>query len=248
MTKVLVRIAKLVDDDVWANPEAVGAGRELFWSGALKLKSERIQDGKPVPVRINHVKDGTRDIGRVTALSNVNDRDGRWVIAHCDVDKVPGWLRRGTPASMSWCNLGSRTPMPGGWTRHNGGMVTEVSLLSPGRQAYEPGAKVWHIVKDEPTSSPTARGRATDPTSDRPLEPTGEVIHTDDSPLIWRNHPNPETAEIHRRMDFVEQITGKPADPEAVIVAMQIEREGTFALERIARERQMARQYQPRAS
>jgi hypothetical protein len=37
--------------------------------------------------------------------------------------------------------------MPGGWTRHISGMVTEVSLLSPGMQPAEPGAKVWHIER-----------------------------------------------------------------------------------------------------
>jgi hypothetical protein len=65
MTRVLVRIAKVIDDDVWENPKAVGANREVFWPQALKLRAERIRDGKPVPVRVDHIK--TRDIGRVTA-------------------------------------------------------------------------------------------------------------------------------------------------------------------------------------
>ena len=133
----MIRIAKLVDDAVWENPEAVGAGREVFWPRALKLRP----NGQ-VPVRIDHIK--TRDVGLVRALSDVYDVDGRWVIAHCDVYEPIAWMRRGTPASMSWCNLGSRVPMPGGWTRHLAGMVTEVSLLSPaaGKEPYEPGAKV----------------------------------------------------------------------------------------------------------
>ena len=164
MIRVLVRIAKIIDDAVWENPEAIGPDRELFWPRALKLRSERIQDGKPVPVRVDHVKVGSKDIGRVTALSEVNDLDGRWVIAHCDVDKPPGWLHRDTPASMR-CNLGPREPMPVGWTRHISGMVTEVSLLSPGKQPAEPGAKVRHIERTphRPTSATAARSSASTP-------------------------------------------------------------------------------------
>jgi hypothetical protein len=64
---------------------------------------------------------------------------------------------------MSWCNIGHRTPMPGGWTRLLGGVVTEVSLLSPGLEAYEPGAKVWHIERN-PAPQPAR-------------EPVSEVIH-----------------------------------------------------------------------
>lgn len=151
VTRVLVRIAKVIADDVWDDPEAIGPDRELFWPRALKLRPT----ATPVPVRVDHIK--TRDIGRVTALSDVKDIDGRWVIAHCDVDEPPVWLRRDTPASMSWCNLGPRVPMPGGWTRHISGMATKVSLLSPGMQPAEPGAKVWHIERAAaliPESSP----------------------------------------------------------------------------------------------
>lgn len=152
VTRVLVRIAKVIADDVWDDPEAIGPDRELFWPRALKLRPT----ATPVPVRVDHIK--TRDIGRVTVLSEVTDYlEGRWVIAHCDVDEPPVWLRRDTPASMSWCNLGPRVPMPGGWTRHISGMATEVSLLSPGMQPAEPGAKVWHLERAAaliPESSP----------------------------------------------------------------------------------------------
>ena len=177
--RVLVRIAKIVDDAVWENPEAVGPDRELFWPRALKLRSERIQDGKPVPVRVDHVKDGTADIGRVTALSEATDLDGRWVIAHCDVDEPPGWLRRDTPASMSWCNLGTREPMPGGWTRHIAGMVTEVTLLSPGKQPAEPGARVWHIDRGTPTPAPEPARQPDDVTHGG-----GQVIRRDVGQVI----------------------------------------------------------------
>jgi hypothetical protein len=38
-------------------------------------------------LRVDHIK--TRDIGRVTALTDMKDIDGRWVIAHCDVCEAP---------------------------------------------------------------------------------------------------------------------------------------------------------------
>ena len=185
MTKFLARIAKIVDDAVWDDPEAIGPDRQLFLPRALKLRSEKIQDGRPVLVRVDHVKDGSKDIGRVTGLSEVKDLDGRWVIAHCDVDNPPRWLNRDTPVSMSWCNLGTRRPMPGGWTRHSSGMVTEVSLLSPGGTPAEPGAKVWHIFITEPAAeaapqrSSSAVRAATSPSA------AGEVFYG--GPLIRRN-------------------------------------------------------------
>jgi hypothetical protein len=175
--RVLVRIAKVIDDDVWDDPESVGPGREVFWPRALKLRSERVQDGRSVPVRVDHIK--TRDIGRVTALSEVGDVDGRWVIAHCDVDRPPGWLRRDTPASMSWCNLGTRVPMPGGWTRHTSGMVTEVSLLSSAKQPAEPGAKVWFIDSDAKLE-PVARALSPRPSA-------GARYYGDHGRIIRRN-------------------------------------------------------------
>ena len=63
MTRVLVRIAKIIDDAVWENPEAIGPDRELFWPRTLKLRSEKIQDGKPVPVRVDHIKRRQRACG-----------------------------------------------------------------------------------------------------------------------------------------------------------------------------------------
>ena len=74
---------------------------------------------------------------------------------------------------MSWCNLGPREPMPGGWTRHISGMVTEVSLLSPGNQPAEPGAKVWHIERT-PAAAPTTAARA--PAGEAYYEPPGKII------------------------------------------------------------------------
>jgi hypothetical protein len=90
----LVRIAKLVDDDVWNNPEAVWPARELFLPRALQLRPDYLGE---VPVRIDHIKDGSQDIGRVLDLGEFDELDGRWCVAHVEIDKPPVWLRRGTP-------------------------------------------------------------------------------------------------------------------------------------------------------
>lgn len=71
VTRVLVRIAKIIDDAVWENPEAIGPDRELFWPRALKLRSERIQDGKPVPIRVDHIKRRQRACGPGCTLLSV---------------------------------------------------------------------------------------------------------------------------------------------------------------------------------
>jgi hypothetical protein len=152
MTEALVRIARLIDDHVWNNPESVGSGRELYWGGALKLNPG-------APVRIDHIK--TRNIGRVLGLIEFDFPPGRWVFASCEIDEPPEWLRRGTAASMSWCNLGVREPMPGGWLRHNAGLVTEVSVLSPGVKPAEPGAQVVTLNRTSPPPAAPATPPAT---------------------------------------------------------------------------------------
>ena len=143
VTRVLVWIAKVIADDVWDDPEAIGPDRELCWPRALKLRPT----ATPVPVRVDHIK--TRDIGRVTALSEVNGLLGG-TLGHRALRRRRA-SRVAAPRHTRLYELvqprGPRVPMPGGWTRHISGMVTEVSLLSPGMQPAEPGAKVWHIER-----------------------------------------------------------------------------------------------------
>lgn len=162
MLKALVKIAQLATADVLLNHESVPAGRELYCPGALQLKPGG------APVLVNH--EDHRKIGRVLALYEFDDTDGRWCVARCAIDEPPEWLCRGSSASMAWAALGTGQEMPSGWTRFTGGLVTEVSLLPPGVRPAEPRAKVVLLrTEEERASSPAAVS-----TSDRAV--AGEVI------------------------------------------------------------------------
>ena len=112
-------------------------------------------------------------IGRVIELDEWDDTNGRWVVARCELDDPPGWLRggsRGTAASMSWIDLSHSQEMPSGWRRYNRGLVTEVSVLTHGFEPVEKLARVMLLKRSTATSSaPTTRASA--------LPADGEVIH-----------------------------------------------------------------------
>ena len=143
MHKAVVKIAQIATPDL-SLAETIRAGRELYHPGALQLAPN-------AHVLINH--DPDRDVGRVVELEEWSDTDGRWVFARCELDEAPEWLRGGTysgsAASMSWVNLSHNQLMPGGWRRYNGGLVTELSLLTAG---FEPVEKLARVVLLERSS------------------------------------------------------------------------------------------------
>lgn len=80
------------------------------------------------------------------------DADGPWVVAIAEVTERPSWLKRGTPASFEaicprYCSFGN--PIL------RSGLVTEVSVLSPGVEPAEPLAQVLYVKPVEP--KPAAR-------------------------------------------------------------------------------------------
>ena len=165
MVNALVKIAQVVDLNVLNNLDTVRPGRELYSPGALKLIRPN------VPVRIDH-EDG-REIRRVLSLVEFDDTDGRWCFARCAIDQAPGWLRRGTAASMSWCKTGIVREMPGGWTQHTRGHVTEVSILSPSVPPFEAGAKVVLLERTSPAAPTTSDRR----TAGELVLPAGAILY-----------------------------------------------------------------------
>ena len=141
--------------------DTIKPGRELWHTHALQLA--------PNPrVLINHHPD--RAIGRVLELDEWDDTTGRWVFARCELDAAPGWLHggsRGTLASMSWIDLSHSQEMPGGWRRYNGGLVTEVSVLTHGFEPVEKLARVVLLQRSTAMSSAPTRA---------PALPAGEVF------------------------------------------------------------------------
>ena len=134
------------DPDLYLT-DTIKPGRELWHTHALQLAPNPV-------VLINH--DKNRAIGRVIELDKWDDVDGRWVVARCHLDNPPEWLRGGPRSAPSppWAGPTShRQEMPGGWRRYNGGLVTEVSVLTPGFEPVEKLARVVLLQRSTATSS-----------------------------------------------------------------------------------------------
>lgn len=143
----------------------------------------------------------------------------------------------GQPVSvgLSQLKIGSR-----------GTFLTEVSIVRHG--AVE-GAEITrrYEIKETP---PAPAKPAPSPVAAAPPRRSADVVEIiyDETPTIWRNHANPEIAEIHRRMDYIERQTGRRADPEAVLLGMQVERDGIVAIHRLAIEHEARRRRNVKAA
>ena len=170
--KAVIRIAQVATPDLYLS-DTIRAGRELWHTRALQLAPNPV-------VLVNHIPD--RVIGRVIELDEWDDTTGRWVVARCELDDPPGWLRggsRGTAASMSWIDLSHSQEMPSGWRRYNRGLVTEVSVLTHGFEPVETLARVVLLQRSTAFSSgPTTRASA--------LPAGDELIHTPPGAVLRR--------------------------------------------------------------
>jgi hypothetical protein len=116
-------------------------GRDVFEWGSFKPLLE------PVPVVVDH---GERELGQVRefAYREAPERErGVWAFAHCLLHDVPGWLRRGTPASFE--SILPRIIDLGGINRVLEHRVREVTVCSPRSRPVEPLARVELIGAEE---------------------------------------------------------------------------------------------------
>lgn len=110
---------------------------ESFGRGAL-----RTLDGS-VPVCVDHQKEN--EIGRVLDLFVHPDAGGGdWWWARAELDSTPEWLRTDLGVSVSY-GLLRRQAMPGGWDRIHDALLTEVSILTPGKEPAHPRARVYWV-------------------------------------------------------------------------------------------------------
>jgi hypothetical protein len=144
------------DDPVWNR-----AGRTLYERGAFQF----LPGKTTVPLLVDH--EDSREIGTVHELFRMDWIDGPWIVARATLTAPPSWLKRGARASFGFSAFQRRELNIRG-TRADviaGGIVTEVSVLSPSVKPAEPCAEVLSL---RPTESPAAG-------ADRPV--AGEVIH-----------------------------------------------------------------------
>ncbi len=115
---------------------------------------------EPPPVCIDHQKD--HRIGEVLNLYTFEDMAlypvvAPWLIARVRLhDNAPGWIRKGTGASIS-TTLGAESDF-GGWQVRRKPFLAEVTLCSAKTQPCEPLARVL-LIEDEPKPAPVAAAR-----------------------------------------------------------------------------------------
>ncbi len=151
----LLRVAPVATSVELMEPESVRHCEMLERGGFKPLP------GKTIPVCLDHEKD--RVIGRVeSTFYNECWTGGTWLFALAHLDEVPDWLERDRAVSIAHATTFRRT-MPGGWDLLTRGLITEISVLSPGQKPAHPLARVMTV-----TRSPAAGSVAT---SYRPSSP-----------------------------------------------------------------------------
>ena len=150
----VIKIGPLVTADVLRNPGSVRADRKLYQRGGLELLSL-----KGVPLLADH--DTSRQVGTVHELINFPDTDGEWIAARATITDKPEWLKRGTRASFEFASL--QDQQVGDWSRVLRGLVSEVTILSPGVRPLEPRAQVALLYR-----TTEAKPRATSGTPNEP--------------------------------------------------------------------------------
>ena len=150
----VIKIGPLVTANALRHPCSVRAGRKLYQRGALEFLSVT-----GVPLLVDH--DTSRQVGTVHELINFPDTDGEWIAARATITDKPEWLKRGTRASFEFASL--QDQQVGGWSRVLRGLVSEVTILSPGVRPLEPRAQVALLYR-----TTEAKPRATVATSSEP--------------------------------------------------------------------------------
>jgi hypothetical protein len=135
----MIKLWRLVTEDVLRNVDSLPAGSELFQRGSMELVPG-------APVLVDH--DKARPIGFIKEIFNHPDTDGEWLCALTTITDPPAWLKRGTAASISYATA-TRGSL-GEAQRILRGLVTEVSVLSPGVRPAEPRARVLREASNAP--------------------------------------------------------------------------------------------------
>ncbi|MGZ4391715.1 MAG: hypothetical protein ACXVRK_06300 [Gaiellaceae bacterium] len=160
--RALVKLARVPSYDV-----IVGAARLPARPGEIFFDRAGLTLQREAPVVVDH--DTGRLAGIVDELVELPDTDGTWVAARCTISDPPDWLRRGTKASFEYRTLVKR--QVNGWPCVSRALVSEVSILSPGRTPVEARAQValYHPLDVPPKTAQPAAVR-------QPVTAAGELV------------------------------------------------------------------------
>ena len=171
-------------------------------------------------------------MGVVNTLYRIDEPDGPWLSAACRVTAPPGWLTRGTQASFAFLPVQeSSFTQPGDADHIRLGWITEVIDPEPRNE-----------TGGTPSEGDAAPARQAAEAEARSRDPRHS--HTPRPRRVPRpNHRDArrraEEDELNRRLDWLEQHTGRPADVEAVVIGMQRELHGQ-SLDDLIRQHRLA--------
>jgi hypothetical protein len=131
----VIKFAPLTTLERVNDPRWSGA-RAMYDAGGLRL----LPGHDSAPLLANH----DRAIGTVDRLMLFEDVDGPWLTAITTVADRPAWLKRGARASFAF-KAAHTNPDFFGCTVVHRGLLTEVSVLSPDREAVESAACVLSL-------------------------------------------------------------------------------------------------------
>lgn len=142
---VAIAFARLYAPDVAAGPVRGG--------GTLYRDLRFLPDVADVPILLNH--DSDREVGRIHSLMPMDWTSGRWLVGLGEVDEAAlAYVRRDAPASFSWIS-GSSYDLDG-WTVVSRGIVREVTVVGPGFDPVDCGARVLSVRAAQPPAARTA--------------------------------------------------------------------------------------------
>jgi hypothetical protein len=134
----MLKLGRIFDGAMLHDLDSLPAGRVYFQRGSLRLMPN-------TAVCVDHHED--RRVGIVREFFEHQDTDGQWLAALTTITDPPAWLKRGTPASLSYIDLHTQTL--GQASRVLRGLLIEASILSPGVRPAEARAGVATFHRDE---------------------------------------------------------------------------------------------------
>jgi hypothetical protein len=132
--RAVFRLGPLVTADVWENRTLVREGRWYYSTpSAFRLV-------RGASVCVDHDK---HPIGKLLDQPyRWSDGAGEWLACRAEITDPPAWLKEGTPASIGFLDHDVVTTRFGAGTRFGGGLILEVSLVSPNEKPRDEMAQV----------------------------------------------------------------------------------------------------------
>ncbi len=145
MKKAVIRLGPLITPDIWEDRTLVREGRWYYGHPS------HFQIIPGADVRVDH--DGEQSVGKLLDQPfRWSDGDGEWLACRAEITDAPAWLKAGTAASIGFAEHDAITTPFGAGTRFGGGLIREVSLVSPNEQPREKLAKVVLLRNVEPVA------------------------------------------------------------------------------------------------